>query len=364
MTKQQQRKFGDITLRGYQQGLRENVYGGWPSRVGQLIVAPTGSGKTAVAVACASDWLNDHESGKVIWIAHRRELLKQASVMADRMKVDKSKFSFVSLFHKDWSEFVDGNPILIVADESHHASCSTMVHAKNSLQPTNLLGMSATPVRADHHALGFNRSIIESGYDALIHDGYLAQYEHYTIPEWSTEVVAENFVKFRERWGKTVLFFLTEAECREFMSMLPPSILAKTGLVTGDSDRDYLIPAFSRGELDTLVNMNVLTEGYDEDSLETVFVRKTQSQTVVTQAAGRVMRPYNGTIKKVVQSPCSKSFINIATPCRSFSLIDGSWRKSSVDPKAVINSLYDVSKLFVNLKSNKDVRKMLGCFDD
>lgn len=152
----------------------------------------------------------------------------------------------------------------------------------------------------------------------------------------------------RERWGKSVVFFRTRLECEAFMAGLSPEELQRTALIDGDSDRDALLAQFHDGNLQALVNMNVLSEGYDEDTIKTVFTRHAGSQTTVTQQAGRVMRLFEGQTKQVVQSFGSKLFTDIATPENSYSLSSGGWAKTSTDPRAIVHSMYDVSSLIID----------------
>ncbi len=345
--------YGDFTLRPYQGHIQSSIWDGWAQYFGQLIICPTGSGKTLTGLACCDDWLNANANGRIVWSAMRRELLIQAEKAARAMGLDMDRFDFVSTFTNEWRRYRSSKetPVFMMFDEAHHAACDTVTAAKNIVDPTNLLGLSATPARADHHALGFNRSINESNYDALIRDGYLSQYEHFTLPDWNPTTVSRIFTAERDRWGKSIVFFRTRQECEQFMYGLSPAELKRTALVDGNSDRETQLRQFHDGDLETLVNMNVLTEGYDEDSIDTVFARHAGSQTTVIQQAGRVMRLFEGRTKQVVQSFASKSFVDTATPKAAYALTASGWAKTSSDPNAIVDSLYDVSSLIIDVST-------------
>jgi superfamily II DNA or RNA helicase len=78
-------------------------------------------------------------------------------------------------------------------------------------------------------------------------------------------------------------------------------------LVIADNDpklerRERQIAAFEAGDIDVLVNMYILTEGFDSPSLRTVWVRDSGKGPTI-QMAGRVFRKYpNIDFKQIVQS--------------------------------------------------------------
>ena len=361
--------FGGIRLRDYQQSVRRQVHRGHAKGHGQLIVAPTGSGKSAMGVAACHDWLADNPVGRVIWVALRRELLAQAEKEVNKMGVDVSKFDFVSAFTTNIAQYVNPeHDYLLVLDEAAHAACDTLTNLHNRVAPKALLGMSATPARADHLALGFHHTILESNYESLISAGFLSEYEHYTIPSFTPAMVARIFVADREKWGKTVLFFPTNAECKEFMELLPGGIRERVGFITTNNQRDSLIQRFKHNDgIDALVNVNILTEGYDEDSMDTVFIRRADSNTVVVQAAGRVMRLFKDEtgkpkIKKVVQPVDSTMFYMTALPCASFDHSQDGWMRTDTDPNAILDAFVDVSDILVDIEtSTTDLYTLLGC---
>ena len=72
-----------MSLRPYQQEARDAVHASWEHHQATLLVLPTGTGKTYTAARIVHD---RHEEGRILWLAHRGELLEQAAeTLAERV---------------------------------------------------------------------------------------------------------------------------------------------------------------------------------------------------------------------------------------------------------------------------------------
>jgi len=130
-----------------------------------LIVAATGTGKTMVAAFDYRRWSKERKP-RLLFIAHREEILKQAlgtfrSVLRDQNFGDLltgnhdptqrdhlfcTIQSYVSQKLGDLpADFYD----YVIVDEFHHAAASSYQHLLSHVQPKVLLGLTATPERAD-----------------------------------------------------------------------------------------------------------------------------------------------------------------------------------------------------------------------
>lgn len=258
-----------------------------------LIESATGSGKTIIGLLVCKV-LQELLGYNTNWCTMRRNLLVQTG------KVDKDKRfhvapKLVSMFDKSPKE----NDILLV-DEAHHDSTSSMsrVHSKTNAKVVLLL--SATPIRSDKATIFYQKCIRDSGIRALIRDGWLSRFNHYSICCWTPKTVADCYLREPDKWGKSCVFFHKYEECLEFQQILIRHGV-KCELVTGKSERAKQLERFELGEVNVLVNMMVLTEGFDAPSLRSVFVRDSYRSTTV-QMAGRVLRRFENTIKNVIQS--------------------------------------------------------------
>lgn len=133
-----------------------------------LVVAATGTGKTVVA---ALDYrsLCDEAAGRrpsLLFVAHRKEILEQSlrtyrEVLTDGdfgelyvagLRPERWKHVFASVqsltsygIHNIPADAYD----VVVIDEFHHAEASTYRRIINHFKPQELLGLTATPERAD-----------------------------------------------------------------------------------------------------------------------------------------------------------------------------------------------------------------------
>src|SRR5918993_862198 len=122
-----------------------------------LIESPTGSGKTVMGLLAA--WGLQRARGlKVGWVAMRRNLLTQtAEEIAERQLGVRCEF--ISMFDKDPPTGLD----LLVIDEAQHDAANSMAHLHSVIRPRFILGLSATPFRADKVKLCFDSAIRDAG---------------------------------------------------------------------------------------------------------------------------------------------------------------------------------------------------------
>lgn len=188
-----------------------------------LLTLPTGGGKTRVAVW----WLLEDivaKGGRVVWIAHRQELLEQAratfeehrGLLRDRVPL---RISYITHDSKDPS----GNVVLastmtllnntdlirggtnsvavngICFDEAHHATATEtkrMLLALRKRQSVPLLGLTATPYRMDSGETTFAHDFFDARvayritFGELVASGFLAtpQWHYLTRPEGSRKL--------------------------------------------------------------------------------------------------------------------------------------------------------------------------------
>lgn len=291
-----------------------------------LIDSPTGSGKTIMGLLIARA-LQDRLGIRTGWVAMRRYLLVQARTENEQRRIGVHA-EFVSMFDRDPPTDLD----LLVVDEAQHDAAQSMAYLHQRIRPRFILGLSATPFRADRVKLCFDSVLKDAGIQTLIQDGYLSSYHHYTIPRHRPDRVVECYLRDRPRWGKSILYFHTLQQCHEADRLLRAGGV-RSEIVSGDSDREAQLEAFRSGRLDVLVNCMMLSEGFDCPELKTVFCRPS-CKGVTIQMAGRVLRqhpdlPY----KQIVQ--CMKTrwpFSRTAVPALQYVWSDGQWRSLQANP--------------------------------
>lgn len=297
-----------------------------PAARSVMVESPTGSGKTVIGLLLAK-WAQETLGMRVVWTAMRRNLLTQV----ERENRDRGfgvDLVTVSMFER--------NPPrgdLLIVDEAQHDATRSMASLHAAVGSSRVLGLSATPWRADRLGLCFERVVRDAGIRQLVLDGYLSPFAHYTINTYSPESVAATYLREPVRWGRSLVFFRTIAECRACAGLLDAAGVP-CEVVTGASDREAQIARFEAGACRVMLSVAVLTEGFDCPGLETVFCRPAAKGPTV-QMAGRVLRRMEGIPhKSIVQCQATRHpFTATAPPAVQYvEAVDG-WRSIGLNDR-------------------------------
>jgi superfamily II DNA or RNA helicase len=291
-----------------------------------LIESPTGSGKTVMALLIARA-LQEARDLRVGWVAMRRYLLAQAQAENEAKGIG-ARLTFLSMFDRDPPRDLD----MLVVDEAQHDAANSMAHLHQLIQPRFILGLTATPFRTDRMKLCFDKVLKDAGIHPLIQDGYLSQYHHYTLPDYAPDTVADFYLRERQRWGRTIMYFQTLRQCYAADALLKQHGV-RSDVVTGSSDREAQLAAFEAGDLDVLLNCVVLVEGFDCPALRTVFCRPSCKGPTI-QMCGRVLRKHPDLpFKQIVQCRRTKwPFVRTAAAALQYAWVDGEWRTLEANP--------------------------------
>ncbi len=235
---------------------------------------------------------------------------------------------------------------LIIIDECHRISdqedsqYQQLISQLKKLNPgLKVLGLTATPYRLGYgwiyryHYRGFvratetrifERCIYELPISTLINQGFLtpprvidAAVEHYdfsaltasasgSYPESAlnelldqcprvTEAICREILQFAEQRQGVMIFAASVKHAREIQGYLPPE---DTALLIGSTDADQrsqAINAFKEREIKFLVNVAVLTTGFDAPHVDLIAIlRPTASVSLYQQIAGRGLRLSEG----------------------------------------------------------------------
>lgn len=300
-----------------------------------LVESPTGSGKTVMGLEIARQ-MQRRFGYTVGWTSMRRNLLAQADA-ENRRRGFHVDLQLISMFEKQPPK-VD----MLVVDEAQHDAAMSMANLHSVIRPQKVLGMTATPFRTDRVKLCFDRVVKDAGIHQLIQDGFLSRYHHYTIRRYSPASVAECYLREPERWGKSLIFFHRFVQCEECCRLLTRAGM-RAEVVTARTDRQRQIAEFSRGEIDVLLNMAVLTEGFDCPSLKTVFCRPS-GRACTIQMGGRVFRKFPGTaFKQIVQCKETRHpFVKTALADEQYAWSEDGWQTLTLNRR--ISEISDVSR--------------------
>ena len=131
-----------------------------------LVVAATGTGKTLVAAFDYKRLQAAGGYGRLLYVAHRKEILKQSlgafrlvlrdgafgELYVDGERPERGEHVFASIqsLHQDVLDQIPPDAFdVVVVDEFHHAAASTYRRLLDHIRPKELLGLTATPERAD-----------------------------------------------------------------------------------------------------------------------------------------------------------------------------------------------------------------------
>ena len=322
-------------VRQYQQEAVAACLAGFAGRgcASVMLESPVGSGKTYMALE-AIHALQEIQGRrlKVDWVAPRRHLLRQ--VMEANRDLHQDNIRPVSLFEKTPPE-----ADLVVLDEAHHEATQSCVLLYEKMKSEYVLGLSATPMRTDRMKLSFQETVTTCSIDRLIREGFLSPYHSYLLPHYGPQIVGECYMNAPDKWGKTLAFFPTVLECCQFQKVLA-GFGVPCEVVTADSDKDRQLEDFVAGRVSVIANVSMLTEGFDQPDVHTIFARDA-SRLPTIQMCGRGLRRADGkTHCNVVQSAKTSYLFERVSPAqRRFRLMNGQWMALQDGTEAIEKTL-------------------------
>ena len=312
-----------------------------------LVVAATGTGKTVVA---ALDYRRLRaargDAMSLLFVAHRKEILEQSrrvfrhalrdgafgEIYVDGQRPQEWRHVFASvqsLAALDLANLAPDRFDMVIVDEFHHAAAPTYERLLNHLTPKVLLGLTATPERAD------GRSVLEwfDGrfaaevrlWDAIegaqlcpfqyfgVHDdvdlsaiewkrgGYdLAQLQGvYTGNEARLAKILRSLHDIvDDPHEMRALGFCVSVDHATYMAESFTKVGIPSVAVSGETRADERADALrmlKSGDLNCVFAVDLFNEGIDVPTIDTVlFLRPTESATVFLQQLGRGLRQADG----------------------------------------------------------------------
>jgi ATP-dependent helicase IRC3 len=276
-------------------------------------------------------------------LAHREELLVQAKEKLEwsnpdlTVEIEQAQnyashsdvvIASVPTLGRDGSDRIGRFPRdyfrTIVIDEAHHAAAPTYRRILDYFENSFTLGVTATPQRSDNTRLTdvFDEIVYYKTIVDLIQEGWLARIVGYRIqtdtdisevqsregdyvasqlqdtintPERNAIIVA-SYMEICDN-AKAIAFCAGVEHANDLaLSFQQASINAEVIVGTTPSEqRQEILARFRSGETRILVNVGVLTEGFDEPSVEAIILaRPTRSTLLYTQIVGRGTRLFEG----------------------------------------------------------------------
>jgi superfamily II DNA or RNA helicase len=265
---------------------------------------------------------------------------------------DSMNTSFEQLLDR-WlkpNNLINGELFLVI-DEAHHATAPTyrklIEKLKKNVKKLTILGLTATPFRTAEAEKGllkkiFIDDIIPPKVDLreLIQQGILAdplfeeektgfnmaeaiseediqnlarRYKDFDkIGEKTAKTIAENadrnskivdhYIKHKGKYKQTIVFALNQDNAIALNTLFNEKHIKSAYVISNDINEGAVttnsakkneesIERFRNGEIDVLINVNILTEGTDLPKVQTIFLtRPTNSTILMTQMIGRGLR--------------------------------------------------------------------------
>lgn len=383
-----------MEARDYQQRAEDAVFAEWQKVRSTAVVMATGLGKTILFAHVIKRF-----GKRALVIAHRKELIEQAKSKIERatglrcaiemgwQKADEDMFTRTpvviatvqTLSSGEGKRMQQWKPTdfgLVVCDEFHHGTAGTYRRVFDYFKQNpdlKILGVTATPDRADEEALSQVCDSVAFHYDILdgVNDGWLVpitqqfcpvsslDFSHVRttagdlnegdlakimeaeeniqgvchptlevlyglepktlsnmpVPEWG------NYLQSLPREPRRAIVFtvsVAQAEaCCAILNRVVPNLAEWVCGKTPHEIREDILNRFARGKTSVVVNCGVLTEGYDNPAVEVIIMaRPTKSRSLYTQMVGRSTRTVTGLVDGVPTADERKSLIAQSTKPR------------------------------------------------
>ena len=316
-----------------------------------LLQAPTGAGKTRMAMAIARQL-----PGPTLFVAESREIIKQTMDTAQRaglrafpltastrtewkqmQNVHKMGVDFVAASQKTaWSRARRGHDLgnypTIIVDEAHHVRARTYQELLANWPDARLILMTATPIRSDGKGLGDVAECMVQGkdyggsYSDLIKAEVLVPCAAENVWTWPKDLsrvktLAGDYAMGGERGAaglmdvpklvgdvvshwlslaadrKTICYTSSVGHAENLMHafQLEGVEARMISATTPKEDRDTILRDLQRGDVQVVTNYGVLTEGFDCPNVSCiVLARPTKHLGTYLQMVGRGLRACEG----------------------------------------------------------------------
>lgn len=337
-------------LRPYQIEASASILREFEDHFSTLCVSATGTGKTTIGV----DIIKRMLPRRTIVVAHREELitqmfhrLKEYGIDADIEMADQYASEH---FHSRSPVIISSvqtqisgngrkrmhrfNPHdfgLLLIDECHHSTAksyrSLIDHYRQNPE-LKILGLTATPDRADEEALGQIFETVAFDYEILdaIHDGYLVPVEEQMVTiegldfshvrttagdlngadlaaimeaEKNLQGIASSSIEIIGD-GKSLAFTVTVRQAEMLSDIFNRHRPGMSDWICGSTPKDQrakILKSFKEGRTQIMVNVGIFTEGADiPDVMNIIQGRPTKSRSLFAQICGRGLRTLPGII--------------------------------------------------------------------
>lgn len=295
-----------------------------------------------------SDVISNREnfSYRIISGSKEHDIPANIKMDDDFIIASKDSLNYNKEYLKPWLEH-NKNNICLIIDEAHHATAVSYRNIIDMVKSScderlTIIGLTATPMRTSNKEKGYLDKIFSDGIcysvdlKTLINNGILAKplirdlktdfqlkreltsqeitalNRFQNLPDRIAKEIALNkdrnnfivnhYLDNKEQYGKTLVFAVNIDHAITLNSLFSSKGIRSayvvsnikdmyTGVTVSAQENEEKIKLFRDGDLEILINVNILTEGTDIPTIKTVFLaRPTTSGILLNQMIGRGLR--------------------------------------------------------------------------
>jgi superfamily II DNA or RNA helicase len=312
-----------------------------------LLVSATGTGKTVMAAVDYARLRSTLPRARLLFVAHRQEILDQSRatfrqalgdhafgerwVAGQRPGAFEHVFASIqSLTAAGFDRLAQDHFDVVVVDEFHHAAAATYRRLLEHVRPRELLGLTATPERADglpiFHWFDDRIAAELRLWDAIeqhrlapfayygIHDGVdlrdvpwrrgrgydvIALSDVYTSDDaWARLVYKQLDAHVDDIGSMRCLGFCVSVEHAHHMARIFRTLGVSAVALSGqsaDAERQSALRDLAAGRVQVIFSVDLFNEGVDVPAVDTILMlRPTESPILFLQQLGRGLRKAPG----------------------------------------------------------------------
>jgi DNA repair protein RadD len=277
------------------------------------LVLPTGAGKTVVASEIIRSSIA--RGKRVLFLVHRQELLSQSVSKLESAGVTDLRIiqAGADLGNPRAMVAVASIPTLtrwtarqpeadlVIVDECHHVVAKTWKRLADHYSSSLLLGLTATPQRADGKPIGdvFDSIVVGATVAELTALGHLVPCRVFAPLDTleAKHLALSPLDAYRKHAdGTLAVIFCVTVEHATRVAEEMTSAGVPTAVVHGEMTkqaRSKTLADLDAGRIKAVASIGVLTEGWDSPAVATcILARKPQHAGLYLQMVGRVLRPH------------------------------------------------------------------------
>lgn len=293
-----------------------------------LIVSPTGSGKSQIAIEDIQELQSKGEINRVLVMVPSTRIREdwESRLASYRDKLDIT----IDLYNRSFLRRNDTAPDYydyLLFDEAQHAQAANCSKTLQFFTPKYLVGLTATPERLDHKKLedifghyktsmtlkeAIDKDIIAnircfrllSNIDLSMvryngKDYNYADLEKTLIVESRNELIVDTLKKYffprQDFYKQGIIFCVNVNHSKKLEKLMTDAGFKAKAVYGGNKHNDEIFEKYTDKEIQFLISCQLISEGWDSPQTEVVVMaRPTLSKVLYTQQIGRGVRKYPG----------------------------------------------------------------------